>query len=180
MVASPVGIKAGRRISASGLLVVDVQQRLAPAIPAASEVVPRIAALIEKANELGLPILASEQYSRGLGATVPALRRLLPGAAVIEKVHFAGPREEAFTAALAASAVSHLVVVGMEAHVCVQQTALALLARGIAVTLVADAVASRSDVNRRVALARLARAGAALGDTAAVLTRWPALSPGST
>ncbi|HMA14203.1 MAG: isochorismatase family protein [Bacteroidota bacterium] len=172
MVASPPRIKA-----ATGFLVVDVQERLAPAIPSAPEVVSRIAALIDRASELGLPILASEQYSRGLGATVPELRRRLPAAAVIEKIHFAAPREEAFVAALAASGLSHVVVAGMEAHVCVQQTVLALLARGIAVTLVADAVASRRDLDRRVALARLARAGAALSDSATILACWPALSP---
>jgi nicotinamidase-related amidase len=172
MVVPSAGIKA-----ATGLLVVDVQQRLAPAIPAAPDVVPRIAALIDKASELGLPILASEQYSRGLGETVPELRRRLPAEAVIEKIHFAAPREAAFAAALAASGLRHLVVAGMEAHVCVQQTVLALLAQGIAVTLAADAVASRRDLDRRVALARLARAGAEISDSAAVLARWPELSP---
>lgn len=172
MVAPPPGIKP-----ATGLLVVDVQERLAPAIPAAAEVIPRIAGLIDRASDLGLPILASEQYSRGLGATVPALRRRLPAEAVIEKIHFAAPREEAFAAALAARGLRHVVVVGMEAHVCVQQSALALLAQGIAVTLVRDAVASRRDLDRRVALIRLARAGAELSDSAAVLARWPALSP---
>lgn len=168
MVSPPPGIKA-----ATGLLVVDVQERLAPAIPAASEVIPRIAALLDKARELGLPILASEQYSRGLGATVPALRRRLPAAAVIEKIHFAAPREDAFAAALAASGLRHVVVAGMEAHVCVQQTVLALLAQGVAVTLVEDAVASRRDLDRRVALARLARAGAGIADSAGLLAAWP-------
>lgn len=176
MVASPPGIKAAPGATAAGLLVVDVQERLAPAIPAAPDVVPRIAALIEKASKFGLAILASEQYSRGLGATVPELRKLLPAPA-IEKIYFAAPREEAFAAALATSGLQHLVVAGMEAHVCVQQTALALLGQGVAVTLVADAVASRRDLDRRVALARLAQAGAVVTDTAAVLASWPALSP---
>jgi nicotinamidase-related amidase len=153
----------------AALLVVDVQERLAPAIAQAPRVVPRIIALIEKARAAGLPILATEQYSRGLGPTVAALRGLLVNGEVVEKIHFAAAREEAFCAALAAHGVTRCVVAGMEAHVCVLQSALALLARGIAVTLVSDAVASRDDLNRRLAVARLARAGAELADTAALL-----------
>jgi nicotinamidase-related amidase len=156
------------------LLIVDVQERLAPAIPAAPRVVQRIAALIEKARETGLPILASEQYSRGLGATVPALRQLLADAEVVEKIHFAAPREAEFVAVLEARGARHCFVAGMEAHVCVLQSALALLERGLAVTLVADAVASRDDLDRRLALARLARAGASLADSAGIIAAWTA------
>jgi len=76
----------------AGLLVVDVQERLAPAIAQAPLVVPRIIALIEKARAAGLPILATEQYSRGLGPTVAPLRGLLAGAEVVEKIHFAAAR----------------------------------------------------------------------------------------
>ena len=166
----PARIKDGPADTA--LLVIDVQQRLAPAIPTAPEVVARIAALIDKAREIRLPILATEQYSRGLGPTLPELRRRLAGGEVIEKVHFAAPREAAFAAALAAAGTGRVVVAGMEAHVCVQQTVLALLARGLAVTVAGDAVASRRDLDRRVALARLVRAGAALADTAALLAAW--------
>lgn len=151
------------------LLVVDVQQRLAPAIAATPEVVPRIVALIEKARAAELPILATEQYSQGLGPTVATLRELLAAGEVMEKIHFAAPREEAFAAALAARGITRCIVAGMEAHVCVLQTCLALLARGVAVTLVADAVASRDDLNRRLAVARLARAGAEVIDSAALL-----------
>jgi nicotinamidase-related amidase len=100
------------------------------------------------------------------------LRRRLAAGEVIEKIHFAAPREAAFAAALSAAGIDRVVVAGMEAHVCVQQTVLALLARGLAVTVAGDAVASRRDLDRRVALARLARAGAALADTAALLDAW--------
>lgn len=153
----------------AGLLLVDVQERLAPAIPAAAQIVPRIAVLIEKARGAGLPILATEQYSRGLGRTVPELRRLLDPAEVVEKIHFAAPREAAFREALAARGLRHCLVAGMEAHVCVLQTVLALLAAGTAVTVLGDAVASRADLNRRLALARLARGGAEVTDSAAVV-----------
>ena len=166
----PAGIKDAPADAA--LLVIDVQQRLAPAIPAAPAVVARIAALIDKAREIRLPILATEQYSRGLGPTLPELRRRLATGEVIEKIHFAAPREAAFAAALAAAGIDRVVVARMEAHVCVQQSVLALLAQGLVVSVVCDAVASRRDLDRRVALARLARAGAALADTAALLDAW--------
>lgn len=173
--AGEVKAEAGK----TGLLVIDVQQRLAPAIPAAPQVLPRIAALLDRAGEIGLPILASEQYSQGLGRTLPELRGRFAADEVIEKIHFAAPREAAFAEALRARRVAAVVVAGMEAHVCVQQTVLALLAAGTPVTVVADAVASRRDLDRRVALARMARAGAATTDTAAVLAAWTAaLSPG--
>lgn len=162
------GIKASAGNPA--LLVVDVQQRLAPAVPAAPEVVPRIAALIGRARELELPILATEQYSQGLGRTLPQLRRLLADVEVVEKIHFAAPREPAFVPDLQARRITAVVVAGMEAHVCVQQTVLALLAAGLPVTVVADAVASRRDLDRRVALARMARAGARIADSAAALS----------
>lgn len=161
-------------ITGSGLVVIDVQERLAPAIADAPQVTARIAALIEKAEEAGLPILATEQYSRGLGATVPALRRRLPAGAVVEKIHFAAAREPAFAQALHTRGIRHAVIAGMEAHVCVLQSALGLLAQGLAVTLVTDAVASRAELNRDAALARLARAGARLSDSAAVMAAWSA------
>ena len=139
------------------LLLVDLQEKLAPAIPRAGEGGARVAGLIEKARKAGLPILATEQYSRGLGPTVPDLRRRLRPGEVVEKIYFAAPREPAFLAALQARGVKHCVVAGMEAHVCVLQTVLGLLAAGFRVTLLGDAVASRDDLNRRAALTRQSR-----------------------
>lgn len=158
----------------AALLVIDVQERLAPAIPAAAATIRRIAGLLDAARQARLPILATEQYSRGLGPTVADLRQRLADGEVFEKIHFAAPREPAFAAALEARGLRRVFVAGMEAHVCVQQSVLALLAGGIAVTLAGDAVASRDDLDRRVALARLARAGAKLADCAALLAAWPA------
>lgn len=163
----------------AGLLIVDVQTRLAPAIPDAPRIIPLISRLIEAAAAAALPILATEQYSQGLGPTVPALRASLAPEMVIEKIHFAAPREAAFVAALEARGLRHCFVVGTEAHVCVLQSVLALLAGGRAVTVVADAVASRRDLNRRVALVRLARAGAEITGSGALLAALGAV-PGRT
>jgi len=158
------------------LLVIDVQESLAPAIPAAPRVVPLISAIIEKARQLNLPILATEQYSRGLGPTVPELRGLLSAEEVIEKIHFSATRETAFHGVLEERGLDHCVVVGMEAHVCVLQSVLGLLASGVAVTVIGDAVASRADLNRRSALARMARAGAVIEASTELLAGLEVLS----
>jgi nicotinamidase-related amidase len=153
----------------SALLLIDIQERLTLAIAETPRVILLIKTLVEKARQADMPILATEQYSRGLGPTVAGLRRLLTPQEVVEKIHFAAPREPAFRSALHERGILRCVVAGMEAHVCVLQSVLALLAQGVAVTVVGDAVASRADLNCRVALARMARAGAEIADSAAVL-----------
>jgi len=163
MVHSPDAFKG------AGLLLVDIQQRLAPAILGADHVIPRIAALLQEARRSNTPILATEQYSRGLGHTVAELRDRLAPEDVFEKIHFAATREPAFRDALNRHGRQRWIVAGMEAHVCVLQTVLGLLAAGVEVTLAGDAVASRVDLNRRLALARMARAGARISDTQRIL-----------
>lgn len=152
-----------------GLLVVDLQTRLAPAIPESAAVVARISRLLSAAEAAGLPVLATEQYSKGLGPTVPELRRRLPPQRIFEKTAFAAPREGDFHEALSGLGLRTLMVVGMEAHVCVQQTVLCLLEQGIAVHPVGDAVASRAPLSKAVALRRMAAAGARITDIAAAL-----------
>ncbi|WP_299616148.1 isochorismatase family protein [Pelagibius sp.] len=152
-----------------GLLVVDLQTRLAPAIPESAAVVARISRLLSAAEAAGLPVLATEQYSKGLGPTVPELRRHVAEECIFEKTAFAAPREGGFRDVLSGLGLRTLMVAGMEAHVCVQQTVLCLLEQGFAVHLVGDAVASRVPLNKAVALHRMAAAGAHITDTEAAL-----------
>lgn len=154
----------------AGLLLVDIQERLAPAIEETPRVVPRIAALVREARVAALPILATEQYSQGLGPTISEVRALLRPEEVVEKISFAAAREAGFLATLEARGIRRCIVAGMEAHVCVLQSVLALLDAGVAVTVVSDAVASRVDLDRRLALARMARAGAAIRTSDAALS----------
>jgi nicotinamidase-related amidase len=146
-----------------------VQERLTPAIPAAPRIVTVISSLVEAASRVGLPILATEQNSRGLGPTVAPLRHYFRPEAIVEKIHFSAPREAAFQRAWQRLGLRRCLIAGCEAHVCVMQTALALLSSGVAVTVIGDAVGSRRDLNRRVALARLARAGAEIAESEAIL-----------
>ncbi len=158
-----------------GLLLIDLQERLAPAIPDSPLVSDRAIRLVEAANSVAVPVLATEQYPKGLGPTVGRIRCHLDPTRIIEKIHFAAPREAAFRRAAAARGISEFAVAGTEAHVCVLQSVLCLLREGYRVSLIADAVASRVDLSRETALQRMAAAGAALTKTETVVTRLAAM-----
>jgi nicotinamidase-related amidase len=151
--------------------VIDVQERLLAVIPEAERLVARVARLAAAAQILGVRRLLTEQYPKGLGATAPRLRPLLPPAE--EKLSFSCAGCPGFDAAAAAgSGVSAIVVCGLETHVCVSQTVLDLLATGMTVFVAVDAVASRHRIDHDVALRRLEGAGAILTTTEAILFEW--------
>lgn len=149
----------------AALLVVDVQERLMPVIDGAERVILNIRRLIQGASILGLPILATEQYPRGLGPTVQLLRELLPPDRTREKITFSCLGEPPVFENLRTSGRDTLLVCGAEAHVCVCQTVHDCLAAGYRVHVAADAVSSRAPENRALALERMARAGAIVTST---------------
>lgn len=160
------------------LLVVDVQERLAAAMPEGAATA-NIDLLLEGAQLLGVETVVTEQYPKGLGATVPALSQRLATfgtpPTVIEKLEFDATENEATAAhldALRGRGKTHVVLTGMEAHICVYQTARGLVQRGWHVQVVGDATASRSASN--VALARdlWKAAGATVTGTETVLFDW--------
>ena len=155
--------------STSMLCVIDVQERLVPAMADGDVVVARCRRLAEGARLLGVPAVLTEQYRQGLGATVPALAELLPPP--LEKLSFSCCGAEGFAAAIAAG-FGQIVLCGLETHVCVAQTALDLLAEGYAVFLAVDAISSRHAIDRDVALRRLVAAGAVPTTSEAVLFEW--------
>lgn len=142
------------------LLVVDVQQKLLPAVLDADGMLARCRWLVSVAHDVGLPVVFSEQYPHGLGHTAPELLVAAPAAMVVEKLHFSCVAAECLPESLLAR--SQVVVCGMETHVCVLQTVLELLALGKQVFVVADAVSSRGEVNRDYGLQRMRDAGAVL------------------
>jgi nicotinamidase-related amidase len=146
----------------TALVVVDVQERLAAAMPRREQTVKAIRVLLRLARHTGMPVLVTQQYTRGLGPTVPELAADLGGTAPCEKITFSCCGEEGFNAALdraAAAGRRTVLLTGMETHVCVFLTALDLLDRGFAVRIPWDATCSRSDENRDRALDLLARDG---------------------
>ncbi|GBD42321.1 hypothetical protein HRbin39_01711 [bacterium HR39] len=154
------------------LFVVDVQQRLLPAMGGGEGCVARIGLLLEGARILDVPVMASEQYPKGLGPTVPPLRERLGNAPVFEKITFSCARDETIRTAVLGTGRRQLVLCGIEAHVCVLQTALDFAAEGLDVSVVADAVDSRRASSRELALARLRQAGVRVVDSEMVLFEW--------
>ncbi len=148
------------------LVVVDIQDRLAAAMSARDSVVSATCRLIRTAELVGLPIVVTRQYPKGLGDTVRELEELLVSVAErgvrvhgIDKTAFCCAAEHGFQEALAATGRRQVVLVGMETHICVTQTALALVSEGLRVQVVADACCSRDIANHLSALERMRAAG---------------------
>jgi len=158
------------------LLLVDVQERLAAAMPSArmEAVTANAGILLDAAARLGVRTLASEQYPKGLGPTIPPLATRLHalGATPIAKTEFDACGDPAIARAIATMAPRAVLVIGMETHVCVFQTARELVRRGYATYVIADAVASRREENRDAGLRLCERAGAIVTVTETVVFDW--------
>jgi len=158
------------------LFVVDVQEKFVPVIANASQVISRIALLVEAARALAVPIALSEQYPKGLGPTVRSLADRLPNeAGRFEKTTFSAfkaPEGAAQFAAQRKRGRNTVVLCGIETHVCVLQTALDLAAHGYAPVLVADATGSHRDCDRDLGLARLRHFGIPVLSSEMVVFEW--------
>lgn len=155
----------------SQVLVVDVQARLLPAMEDPEAVLASGRILLAAAGELGLPVTVSEQYPAGLGPTVPELAPP-PGTEVLAKTEFSCLSNPAIAARLAGLDRPQLVVLGIEAHVCVLQTVVQAVAEGFAPCVVADGVSSRRRENRDLALSRMRAAGATVISTEMAVFEW--------
>jgi nicotinamidase-related amidase len=158
------------------VLVVDVQERLAQAMPRArlADLERSAKILVEGARELSIPVLATEQYPRGLGPTLPSIAIPLDQvkARRFEKVAFSACEADGVRGALEASGARSVIVIGMETHVCVFQTARDLVAAGYGVQVPVDGVCSRRDDHREIGLELCQRAGAVLTTSETVLFDW--------
>jgi nicotinamidase-related amidase len=141
----------------TALVVVDVQEAFRPAVLDFDQVAGNVATLVRGAQILGLPVLVTEQYPKGLGRTVPEVADHLDDAEPLEKVCFSAAEADGFAEALDRDQV---LLCGIETHVCVSQTAEDLLAQGRAVHVAQDAVTSRTADNRALGLHKMERAGA--------------------
>ncbi|MFA6445333.1 MAG: hydrolase [Sterolibacterium sp.] len=142
------------------LLVVDVQERLLPVIHDWQRLLDNAMWLVQLAQHLDVPVIASEQYPRGLGPTQADLRALLPAQGIVEKLHFSCVAAGMFQpgqAGAPGAGRSQVVVCGIESHVCVLQTVLDLREQGRQVFVVADAVSSRDPASKALALERMRR-----------------------
>jgi len=142
----------------SALVVIDVQEAFAKAVERFDVVVAQSAILAQGARVLGLPVLVTEQYPRGLGDTVAQLRDALAETPRLSKTVFSAARAEGFDLAGRDQAL----VCGIETHVCVSQTVHDLLAGGVEVHVAVDAVGSRTAANRELGLRKMEESGAIL------------------
>jgi len=156
----------------SCLLVVDVQERLAPAVAESQRVIDRCGVLMRAAARLAIPVMISEQYPKGIGPTVAALRALAPAEAVVEKMHFSCMADAGLRRRIGDLGRRQVVVGGTEAHVCVLQTVLDLRAAGYEVFVAADACSSRDPANAAAAFARMRRNGVETVTTEMVVFEW--------
>lgn len=154
------------RAADSSLVVIDIQERLASAMLARESVVRATGILLEAAARLRIPVWLTEQYPKGLGCTVAEVAAKVPaGSTRVEKTSFSACARLPLTR-------PQVVLAGMEAHVCVLQTALELAAAGRDVFVVADAVCSRAEANCSNALIRLQMAGVVVTNTESVIFEW--------
>jgi nicotinamidase-related amidase len=148
-------------------MIIDVQERI-NAVMADQGHIPRLEVLVEACRGLEVPVIGSEQYPQGLGPTVGSLADAL-GSEFLGKLTFSCARDEGLLEAVKATGRQQIIVTGIEAHVCVLQTAVDLLAKGLEVHVPHDAVNSRRPADREWALRRMAGAGAVITTTESAL-----------
>ena len=149
--------------SQSALAIIDMQDAFRAKIEGFPEIAARIAIMVEAAKLLQLPIVVTEQYPKGLGSTANEIKAALPAATeIIEKTTFSSAGAPDFAAQLVRAGAKEVLVCGIEAHICVNQTVHDLLASGFQVHLLADCILSRHSYNKKVALRKMQSSGAIL------------------
>ena len=151
------------QLTQSTLAIIDMQDAFRAKIPNFTEVANRIAVMVQGARLLGLPIIVTEQYPKGLGHTAPEILAVLPESLeIIEKTTFSSCGAQSFLTQLERSAAKQVLLCGIEAHICVNQTAHDLLAKGFQVHLLTDCITSRKPYDRKAATRKMQGSGAIL------------------
>jgi nicotinamidase-related amidase len=141
------------------LLLIDFQERLFPVMHEKEKLLRNVIKLIQGSKVLEIPILLTEQYPKGLGPTIPEIKALVPDIKPVEKVCFNCCYEESFSKALKTLKRKQVLIAGIEAHICVYQTAMALARSGYEVQVAGDCVSSREPENKLAALLKMSAAG---------------------
>ena len=149
----------------TALVLIDVQEKLFAAMPNKEKLLRNLVKLIRGLQVLAVPVVLTEQYPKGLGPTLAEIKALFPDLKPIEKLGFSCCDEEAFCRALEALRRKQILLAGIEAHVCIYQTALDLARHAYEVQVVTDGVASREPENKKIALFRLGTSGVGLTTT---------------
>ena len=141
------------------LVVIDFQERLFPVMHDKEKLLRNVVKLIKGVKVLEIPVVLTEQYPKGLGPTIPEIKELLPDIKPIEKVCFNCCDEESFCKSLESLKRRQVLIAGIEAHICVYQTAITLSRAGYEVQVVGDCVSSREPENKLVSLFKMGAAG---------------------
>ena len=145
----------------TALAIIDMQEAFRGKISDFAEVAARIALVTHAAQLLDVPVIVTEQYPRGLGHTASEITTVLPaGYEAVEKTAFSSCGAQDFISRLDVASARHVIICGIEAHVCVNQTTHDLLARGYTVHLLTDCIASRAQQNKQLGLAKMQQSGA--------------------
>jgi nicotinamidase-related amidase len=143
----------------SCLLLIDVQEKLTPFIHEAEKIIKNCAWMMRLAQRLHVPVLVSEQYVKGLGPTIKELKELAPVENFMEKVHFSCAADATCLAKINLAEKNQVVLIGIESHVCVFQTAVGLHEAGKKIFVIYDAVSSRDPQDKKIAMKRLRHLG---------------------
>jgi len=166
------GCKLLIRAHDSVLVVIDMQERLVPAMMAPARTIRNARTLLQAAEKIGIPTLLTEQYPRGLGATIPEIKSVAGTSEILPKMHFSCMEDSGFAKAFKSLNRRQVVLTGMEAHICVVQTAVGLVEEGFEVFFVSDATASRTLENEAACLVRLSAIGVSIVTTEMVIFEW--------
>jgi nicotinamidase-related amidase len=156
----------------SAVLLIDVQEKLTPHVLHSAQLLERCAWVLRLAKVLDLPIVVSEQYPKGLGPTCADLTGFYEPYGCISKIHFSCMQEPNYQACLNQLNKNQLVLIGIEAHVCVLQTALQMKEAGYSVYVVVDAVSSRSELDLKYGLKRMKQEGIHLVTSEMLFFEW--------
>jgi len=157
------------------LMVVDIQDRLLSAMPEVDKItiVKSVKTLLQSADLLSVPVIVTEQYPKGLGATNSTITEHLPSnTSVIEKTKFSASQVEKVGQLLQKSGRQQIYLAGMESHICITQTAIDLLSRGYQVFVLEDAICSRNSLNHQNAVSRLRQAGVIITNVESLVFEW--------
>ena len=150
------------------LMVIDIQERLAPAMTVANQVIANTSTLIAAAKALNMPVITTEQYPKGLGNTVSSLKDLIDSNYLFEKISFTAYTKEV-KETLQRLNKNKIIITGMETHICVFQTVRDLLSEGYEVFLASDAICSRTKENSKSGLELMANMGAVVTNTETII-----------
>lgn len=153
----------------AAFVAIDFQERLMPVMSDSERLEEKTVKLIKGLNALGIPGIVTQQYTKGIGKTIPSIAEALGDFQHVEKVTFSCMATEEFVTRLEALNKKDIIVFGIEAHICVQQTVLQLLEAGYNVYLVTDCISSRSEEDKLWGITRMGEAGAAITTYESVL-----------